>query len=94
TDVPARLFGLRDRGRLAEGCYGDLVVFDPETIDSEPARRAWDLPGDSMRMTAGALGIKRVLVNGREAIVDGEPTGILAGTVLRSGRDTETVTTH
>ena len=93
TDVPARLFGLRDRGRVAEGFHADLVVFDPETVDSLPARRVHDLPGNSMRLTAGSAGVRRVLVNGEEAVVDGEPTGALAGTVLRSGRDTDTVAT-
>jgi hypothetical protein len=29
-----------------------------------------------------------VFVNGQETIVDGQPTGALPGTVLRSGRDT------
>ena len=51
TDVPARLFGLRDRGRLEEGAFADVVVFDPETVDSGPARRVYDLPGDSLRLT-------------------------------------------
>jgi N-acyl-D-aspartate/D-glutamate deacylase len=94
TDVPARLFGLRERGRVAEGFRADLVVLDPETVDSGPARRVHDLPGGSMRLTAGSSGVARVLVNGVEAAVDGSPTGALAGTVLRSGRDTETVATR
>jgi N-acyl-D-aspartate/D-glutamate deacylase len=94
TDDPARLFGLRDRGRLAAGAYADVVVLDPETVDSGPARRVWDLPGESMRLTAASTGVRHVLVNGREAITDGEPTGTLAGTVLRSGRDTESVPTR
>src|SRR5207245_7306356 len=37
TDDPAQLLGLRDRGRLVEGSIADVVVFDPETIDSEQA---------------------------------------------------------
>ena len=46
-----------------------------------------------MRLTADSVGVTRVLVNGAEAVVDGRPTGVLAGTVLRSGRDTDTVAT-
>ena len=85
TDAPARLFGLRDRGRLAPGYRADVVVFDPATVDATPARIAFDLPGESKRLLADPLGVVRVLVNGRETIVDGEPTGALPGTVLRSG---------
>jgi len=94
TDVPARLFGLRGRGQIREGWQADLVLFDPATVDSGPARRVYDLPGDSLRLTATSTGIHRVLVNGVESIVDGKPTGSRSGTVLRSGRHTETVTTH
>jgi hypothetical protein len=35
-----------------------------------------------------------VFVNGTPSIADGEPTGALTGTVLRSGRNTDTVATH
>ena len=35
--------------------------------------------------------MKHVFVNGREIVRDGKETGELAGTLLRSGRDTETV---
>ena len=45
TDIPARLFGLPDRGRVAAGCHADLVVFDPATVDAAPGRSVFDLPG-------------------------------------------------
>jgi N-acyl-D-aspartate/D-glutamate deacylase len=92
TSAPARLFGLRDRGVLREGAIADIVVFDPATVDSEEATLVRDLPGDSARLTAGSQGIVRVLVNGTAIVEDGKPTGATPGTVLRSGRDTETVT--
>ncbi|HYU65984.1 MAG TPA: hypothetical protein VEK09_04475, partial [Jatrophihabitantaceae bacterium] len=70
----------------------DVVVFDPETIGSEDATLVRDLPGDSARLTAGSFGIKRVLVNGEVIVIDGAATGATPGTVLKSGRDTATVT--
>jgi N-acyl-D-aspartate/D-glutamate deacylase len=92
TSAPAQLFGLRDRGVLREGALADVVVFDPATIDSEEATLVRDLPGDSARLTAGSRGIVRVVVNGVAIVDEGKPTGATPGTVLRSGRDTETVT--
>jgi N-acyl-D-aspartate/D-glutamate deacylase len=92
TSAPASLFGLRDRGVLREGAIADVVVFDADTVDSEEATLVRDLPGDSARLTAGSEGIVRVLVNGTVIIEDGKPTGATPGTVLRSGRDTATVT--
>jgi N-acyl-D-aspartate/D-glutamate deacylase len=92
TDKPAQLFGLRDRGRIETGAIADLVIFDPETIGAAPARLVRDLPGGSARLTADAIGIAHVFVNGVETVVGGTATGALPGTVLRSGRDTVTVT--
>ena len=92
TDVPARLFGLKERGRIAEGWIADLVVFDPDTVASDDAELVHDLPGGTARLTGQSQGIVRVLVNGVETVVDGKATGATPGTVLRAGKDTETVT--
>jgi N-acyl-D-aspartate/D-glutamate deacylase len=94
TDAPARLFGLRDRGRLEPGAWGDLAVIDPTTVDAAPPRTTADMPGGSGRLVSSAIGVPHVFVNGVETIADGSPTGATAGTVLRSGRDTATVATR
>jgi len=91
TGQPAALFGLRNRGLVAEGMRADLFVFDPATVGSEPARLVYDLPGGTPRLFAESVGVVRVLVNGVETIVDGKPTGALPGDLLRSGRDTASV---
>ena len=85
---PAQLFGLRGRGLLAPGNAADVFVFDPATV---PARLVRDLPGDAPRLIAGSHGVVRVLVNGVETVRDGQPTGAIPGTLLRSGRDTASV---
>ncbi|MDQ0714119.1 N-acyl-D-aspartate/D-glutamate deacylase [Streptomyces luteogriseus] len=94
TDDPARLFGLRERGQVREGWHADLVLLDPERIDAGPATLVHDLPGDSPRLDSRALGVRAVWVNGVEAIRDDVVTGAVPGRVLRSGRDTETVSTR
>ena len=93
TDDPARLFGLRGRGRIAQGYHADLVLFDPERIDAGVATLVHDLPGDSPRLDSRAQGVRSVRVNGVETIRDDEITGAIPGSVLRSGRDTRTVST-
>ena len=91
TDVPARFFGMKERGRVAEGWHADLVVLDPASVGAGELHLEHDLPGDSPRLMAAPVGIERVYVNGALAVVDGAPTDALAGTVLRSGTHTETV---
>ena len=91
TDVPARLYGLRDRGRLAVGAHADVIVFDPATVGPVGERTLDDLPGGASRIVAESSGMHHVLVAGTEIIRDGAYTGATPGTVLRSGRDTDTV---
>ena len=91
TDVPARLYGLTDRGRIAEGHHADLVIFDESRIGCGETFTKPDLPNGAGRLYAEAEGIDHVFVAGTEIVHQGEHTGALPGTVLRSGRDTETV---
>jgi N-acyl-D-amino-acid deacylase len=74
TSLPAARFGLARRGRVAEGCYADLVVFERDGI------------GDSAtfgKPTAAATGVDTVVVNGRPVWRSSAPTGERPGRVLR-----------
>ena len=92
AQVPAELFGLRDRGVIREGAHADLVLFDPDVVDSELLTMLDDLPGGTSRLYAGSVGVRSVWVSGVETVHDGRPTGSLPGAIIRSGADTDTVT--
>ena len=86
TGEPAAVYGLHDRGILAEGRAADVVVFDPATVAPGPLRRVRDFPADGERLVADApVGVTHTLVNGQPIRVDGEqvPEHPLAGVVLR-----------
>jgi N-acyl-D-aspartate/D-glutamate deacylase len=74
--LTAETFGIRDRGRLAEGHFADVVVFDPATI-ADQATYA--------EPTRLATGVRYVIVNGIVAVDAGSYTGALAGRVVRRG---------
>ncbi len=88
TDIPGRLYGLEGRGRLVEGAWADLVVFDPDTVG--PGAPGWrnDLPGGAGRIYNQPRGIEHVIVNGTEIVGPSGLTGERSGKLLRSGTDT------
>jgi len=74
TSLPAQRMGIRDRGQLREGMWGDIFIFDLEEIDNEASFKN---PDEHPR------GIKWVLVNGEVVMDHGQHTGALPGAVLR-----------
>jgi N-acyl-D-aspartate/D-glutamate deacylase len=88
TAEPAGVYGLTDRGVIAEGKAADLVVFDPDTVAPGPLRRVRDFPADGERLVADApVGVTHTLVNGVPIRVDGDqvelPDDVRPGVVLR-----------
>jgi len=74
TAVPARVFGLTDRGVVRENAYADLVLLDPETVlDSADFK--------SPKQTAA--GIREVIVNGQPTWRGNGWTGERQGRILR-----------
>jgi N-acyl-D-amino-acid deacylase len=73
TSLPVENLRIEDRGRLREGFYADVVVFDPEIIQdhatfAEPHRYS--------------TGMVHVFVNGVQVLADGEHTEALPGRVV------------
>ncbi|MCB1172844.1 MAG: D-aminoacylase [Leptospiraceae bacterium] len=73
TGLPAEIMQIQKRGRIQRHWAADLVVFDPDQIQS---RATYAEPDRYPR------GIAHVLVNGRPAILDGQHTGGLYGTII------------
>ena len=93
SDVPARLYGLRDRGRIADGGVADAVALRPRaTSATRPSASATTFPAARGACYAEATGVEQVLVEGVTVVDDGDFTGATPGTLLRAGRDTRTVT--
>ena len=70
TSVPAEIYGIKDRGRIAPGLHADLFLFDPDTVAHGPEHVVHDLPAGAPRITTDAIGVHGVWVNGRRIVDD------------------------
>jgi N-acyl-D-amino-acid deacylase len=76
TSLPADRFGLRDRGRIVEGAFADLVLFEENAVRDTSTYEA------PQRFPEG---IRLVVVNGTVAWEAGRDEIERAGRALRSG---------
>jgi N-acyl-D-aspartate/D-glutamate deacylase len=73
TSLNADKIGIKDRGRLKEGMWADITVFDQnQVIDRATFENPHQFP----------IGIEYVIVNGTLTVDRGRHTGALAGRVL------------
>jgi N-acyl-D-amino-acid deacylase len=77
TSLPADNVGLADRGRLVEGGYADVAVFDADRIIDSAT---YENPHRY------ATGVRHVVVNGVPVVRDGALTHATPGRALRRGR--------
>jgi N-acyl-D-amino-acid deacylase len=77
TSLPADLFGIAGRGRIAPGAWADLVVFDPARIVDRATYEQPFAPPD---------GLRDCFVNGTAVLREGVYTGARPGRVLRGGK--------
>ncbi len=92
TARPAALYGLIDRGQLTPGYLADITIIDPATIGPGEVSTRFDLPGGAGRVYGEGVGVEHVIVNGVRCVDHGTLLDARPGTLLRSGRDTSTVT--
>ena len=84
TGHPRQAFRIADRGLVREGCYADLVAFDPQTVGTTPIERVHDQPGGADRLVVRSSGVEHMWVNGVPTRVAGEDVaGAAPGRLLR-----------
>jgi N-acyl-D-amino-acid deacylase len=86
TSETARLYGLNDRGVLAEGKKADINLIDFANLRVCAPEMVYDLPAGGRRFISRAEGYKHTIVSGEVVFQDGQPTGAMPGKVVRGGQ--------
>jgi N-acyl-D-aspartate/D-glutamate deacylase len=84
SSQPADLYGLTDRGRVAEGLRADLNVIDLPALTLHAPRAVTDLPAGGTRLLQDATGFRATIVNGQVTRRDGADTGARPGRLRRN----------
>ena len=84
TGQTASLYGLNDRGVIAEGKRADINVIDFDRLSFGPPRMAFDLPAQGRRLVQRAQGYVATFLAGIQTVDNDEFTGSLPGQLLRA----------
>ena len=79
----AVLYGLEDRGLLAEGYLADINIIDMDKIKLGKPWLAFDLPAGGKRLLQKAEGYVATIKSGEVTFRDGEMQGPTPGGVIR-----------
>lgn len=85
TGLPAKLYGLADRGTLAVGQKADINVIDFDRLMLKPPHLANDLPSGAPRLLQESRGYLATLVNGTVTRYQDQDTSARPGRLIRFG---------
>lgn len=83
TSMPADQYNQNERGRIAEGAFADITIFDADTVQDQATYT------DPHRYPTG---IEHVMINGQFVIKSGALTGERPGTWIRGPARPDSVT--
>ena len=77
TALPAKTYGIQNRGRIKENYIADLVIFDPSTVNDKAT---------FVEPHQYPIGISYVILNGKLAVEAGNYKNAMAGKILRKNK--------
>ncbi len=86
TQDTALVYGMHDRGVIAEGYLGDLNIIDFDQLKLEDPEMVYDLPAGGKRIVQRAQGYIATIKRGEVTYRQGEHTGAMPGRLIRGGQ--------
>ena len=74
TKMPAKKFGIKNRGEIKNNYFADIVIFDQKKIKDNAS---FTNPKN------GPSGIEYVFVNGEKSVINGEVQKVFSGTTIK-----------
>ncbi|HIG41363.1 MAG: amidohydrolase family protein [bacterium] len=83
TSEPARVIGIKDRGKLEVGMRADINVIDYAKVGQLHPEFVYDFPNNAGRFTQPGCGFRATICNGEVILENDKHTGERPGKILR-----------